>query len=108
MKNVQKINKVLASLEGLERAAPASYLQTRLNARLQEQNPPNLWIRTGAVLSRPLVATCVLLIFIIANIFVLSSLDQITPPAAVQTTSASKYDFAINISSIYDFENQEP
>lgn len=105
----KKVAVSLESLEGVSRAIPAPYLLTRINAKLNSQEAPNFWSRAGAILSRPKVAGIGMMIFVMANIFVINSLKKNnTSTALIQGTTATRYDFAINVSSIYDIENQEP
>jgi uncharacterized protein YybS (DUF2232 family) len=105
----KKVAASLESLDGISRATPAPFLLTRINAKLNSQEAPNFWSRAGAILSRPKVAGIGMMVFLLMNIFVINSLKKNnTPTALTQGTSITRYDFAINVSSIYDIENQEP
>ncbi|MCP9750940.1 hypothetical protein [Ferruginibacter sp. HRS2-29] len=105
----KKIAASLESLDGVSRATPAPYLLTRINAKLNALEAPNFWSRAGALLSKPKIAGIGMMVFIVMNIFVINSLKKNNTPAALtQGTTNIRYDFAINVSSIYDIENQEP
>jgi hypothetical protein len=76
---------------------------------MKADDAPNFWSRAGALLSRPKVAGAGLAVFVLMNILVVNSLAKKNTSASVATqVSQNKYDFAINVSSIYDIENQEP
>jgi hypothetical protein len=78
----QRLERILDSLEGIRRADPAPFLYTRIKARMEKSAQP-AWERITGVLSRPWVATCLALILIAANAYIVlnarsGASDQIT------------------------------
>lgn len=106
----EKVDQSLESLEGISRATPAPYLLTRINARLLKETQPNFWSRAGAFLSRPVTAVCGLTLFLIINVVAVNVFDKTNSSrsSGASAQPATNYDFAINVSGIYDIENQEP
>lgn len=99
-----RINQAFSSLDGAERAAPAPYLLTRINARLQKETTPGFWSNAFAFFNKPAFAILVLCLLIL-NLIVVSQ-KQGTDNNITQNTATTKYDFAINVSSMYDVDNQ--
>ncbi len=107
--NNKKIEAVINSFNGAERATPAPYLLTRINARLAKEKKYNFWSRISAVISKPLVAGSGIAVFIAVNFWIVATLTNTTSKTVTtQLPTGAKYEFAINVSSIYDIENQEP
>ena len=106
-----KVEQSLESLEGAKRAVPSPYLLTRINARMAKEGAPNFWSRAGAFLSRPVIAAGGLAFFIAVNLLAVNAFDKKSSrktSASGTTTSNNNYEFAINVSGIYDIENPEP
>ncbi|MEP6712851.1 MAG: hypothetical protein ABJA37_10565 [Ferruginibacter sp.] len=102
-----KITEVLNSFDGVERAVPKPFLLTRINARLQQAAPGNSWGKAYAFISRPLVAGLGLLLFLMVNLIIISqNKNTAGGNIATQNTNTAQYEFAINVASIYDIENQ--
>ncbi len=102
-----KIEEVLNSLDGAERAVPRPFLLTRINARLQQKVPVNFWGAAFAFISRPLVAGIGLLLFLMVNVIIISrNKNTAGSNIVIQNTNTAQYEFAINVASIYDIENQ--
>ncbi|MDB5202091.1 MAG: hypothetical protein JWQ27_1500 [Ferruginibacter sp.] len=102
------IDRVLNSFDGAEKAKPQPYILTRIQSRLNARATAGFWGKTSAFLSRPIVAGLGLFVFILVNIFVLANNPNPKTPASMATTTVSNYEFAIQVSSLYDIENQEP
>ncbi len=104
------VEETLSSFDGAERASAKPFLLTRIFARMQNKDAaPNLWSRAGAFLSKPAVAFCGLLLILAVNAaIIISNVQSNNNNTAVQNTNMAKDDFAINVISIYDLENQEP
>lgn len=62
----QKVEAVLNSLDGIEKAAPQPFFYTRLMARM-EQVDESLWNKWMQLLSKPSVAVAILSLFILLN-----------------------------------------
>jgi hypothetical protein len=62
----QKVEAILNSLDGIERAAPQPFFYTRLMARMEQVNesPWNKWMQ---LLSKPSVAVAILSLFVLLN-----------------------------------------
>ena len=62
----QKVEAVLNSLDGIEKAAPQPFFYTRLMVRMEQVNesPWNKWMQ---VISKPSVAVAILSLFILLN-----------------------------------------
>lgn len=99
------VEETLCSFDGAKRAEAKPFLLTRIYARMQNQaGTQNAWTRIGSFLSKPAVAFGGLLLIIVLNVTVLvngSNNNQ-------QNSGTAKDEFAVNVISIYDFENQEP
>jgi len=107
----KKTEEALNSLDGIVSAEPKPFLLTRINAALQSRQPGDrsTWGSIAALLKRPAVAFGMLLLIAFINIAVLAGGNPFTEKKNTQSFSANtKYDFAINVSGIYDIENQEP
>lgn len=61
-----RIDAILDSLEGMERAMPAPFLHTRLTARMERERSGG-WSRAMELLSRPAVAIGLSLLFVLLN-----------------------------------------
>ena len=107
----KKIEETLASIDGISAAEPKPFLLTRVNAALQKKmnNDQSIWSNIAAVLKKPAIAFSVLILIVFTNIAVLSGNGSFLQKKNSQVlSSTTKYDFAINVSGIYDIENQEP
>ncbi|RZM08533.1 MAG: hypothetical protein EOO88_50080 [Pedobacter sp.] len=104
----QNVEQALNSFDGAQKASPAPYLETRINARLKQAlQKSNFWQQAVAFLSKPAVVVVTLLFIFAVNFIVLSSGDTTKKNIASGTTNVNT-DFAINVSSMYDIENMEP
>jgi hypothetical protein len=108
--NIEKmVEETIQSIDGINRATPRPYLLTRLNARMQQSVLQNNWTKLGSFLSRPGIALVGILLLLAVNVAIISSNNTIPDRAlAEQSGSELKDEFAINVVSIYDTENQEP
>ena len=106
-KSIEKlVDETINSFDGAERAAAKPFLLTRINAKLQA-DPQNVWTRAGSFLSSPRVALAGLLLILALNAAIIIR-NTNEENSIVQNTTAVKDEFAINVISIYDTENQEP
>jgi len=76
-----RIDAILDSLEGMERANPAPFLHTRLMARMERERSGG-WSQAMEWLSRPAVAIGLSLLFVLLNGTVLFSDADVTPGTA--------------------------
>jgi len=107
--NIEKlVDETINSLDGAGRAEAKPFLLTRIYARMQnEAASQNIWTRAAAFLTTPRVALAGLLLIVILNLTIIMQRSA-GQTNAVQNTTAVKDEFAINVISIYDVENQEP
>ena len=109
--NTQKIAKLvdetINSMDGAERAEPAPYLLTRINARMGMQ-ALSTWEKVGAFLSRPGVAFSLVIFLIIVNIMIYGYGENFDR-SSLQGTQVSADEYSMNGSSaIFDLENIQP
>ncbi len=112
MSNInKKTADALNSIAGIVPAMPAPFLLTRLHAAMHRisENDATVWSKIALFLKRPAVAFTILLVLICVNIFVLNSNGFLSSKKnVVSKVNSNGYDIAINVTSIYDTENQEP
>ena len=77
-KRAEMVEQTLNSMDGAERATPAPFLLTRINAKMNREQP-SAWERFGIFLSRPIIAltTIAFLIFFKTNPLVLKSASMV-------------------------------
>ena len=103
-----KIGTTLQSIDGIQPAEPKPFLLTRVNALLRSEKP-TIWSAIAAYIQRPAVAICSVTALLIINIAVMKTNNYFTAKNNVtKRIASSKYDFSVNVSGIYDMENQEP
>jgi len=101
------VNETIDSMDGAERAEPAPYLLTRINAKMGMQQP-SAWERVGAFLSRPGVAFGLAIFLVIINLVIHGYGDTFNS-AAIQGSQVSADEYSMNGSSaIFDLENIQP
>ena len=106
-----KIDDILKSIDGIEKATAKPFLLTRVNARIKIANalPENIWYKIAFYLKKPAVAFAAIVLLILINISVIKSINQRSDlENMAKNKNSQKYDFAINVSVLYDIENQEP
>lgn len=103
----KKIDQMLNSLEGIQRAEPTPFFFTRVKARL-ERDQKNIWEAAGSFLARPVIAFATLCLILALNGFILFEKD--TPSVAnVYTTGLEDESIlAVANANTYDYENLEP
>ena len=104
-----KIEAALKSIEGLAKSSPQPFLLTRINAGINCVVSETVWSQIAFYLKKPMVSGLVILLLIIVNFIVIKSIKNGSEIENIAKSATSqKYDFAINISVLYDIENQEP
>jgi len=101
------VEQTIDSFDGTKRAEAKPFLLTRIFARMQNRSPQNIWTKAGSLLSTPRVALAGLLVIILINATIIMQYMGSGSNTA-QNTATVKDEFAINMISIYDIENQEP
>lgn len=103
----QKIEEILSSLDGVQRAQPSPFFYTRLNARLMRAEK-NVWERITSFVARPVVAFAMVTGVILLNMSVLMNQKPVNS-ASDQTTYQSVYeDYSLASNDFYDYEIKEP
>jgi len=109
-KNIgEKVERALHSMDVHQRATPAPYLATRINAALSAGKQPGLWDKFYAIITRPAVAMACIAIVLLLNIMIITFNDN-TEAVRFQTDSRSDWQsYSISATSAsYDVENIEP
>ena len=103
------INRTLESLNGLKRASPKPFLLTRINAAITQTSVETIWTKIAFYLKKPMIAAVAILLVLFVNVMVINSRNKLMEREGItKAVTQSKYDFAINVSVMYDTENQEP
>ncbi len=106
MKNENKIESILNSLEGMQRAEPRPFFFTRLEARMQKGDAFESIIR---FISRPaVVITSVLLIIFINAFTIFSSLPDQSQSNMASQEIASVDEYIQISSNLFDTEKSNP
>ena len=104
-----KIYGAMESINDINRLSPKPFLLTRINAALKENASQNIWSEIAFYLKKPSIAFIAILLVFVVNVFVITKRNQAIERESVsKKINTQKYDFAINVSVMYDTENQEP
>ena len=104
-----KIDATLKSIDGLAKASPKPFLLTRINASINNLATESIWSQIAFYLKKPLISGFAILLVVFINIFVIKSINNKKEKENLaKSITSPKYDFAINVSVLYDIENQEP
>lgn len=100
----------LNSMEAAERATPAPYLLTRINARMQNGRNSSAWQKISAVLARPAIAFSFFVFILMMNVWIISSsVGNNNASSSMQNLQPSDDEYSMNAStSLFDFENTQP
>lgn len=106
-----KIEAALAGIDGISQAEPRPFLLTRVHAAISKNIAADrsVWGSIAAVIKKPAVAFAALAVLVFVNAVAISNNSALSAGQnTAARTATAKYDFAINVSGIYDIENQEP
>ena len=104
----EMVEKTLNSMEGAQRASPAPFLLTRINARMNREQLSG-WERISSFLSRPGIAIAAIAFLIIINLLIYTNTNSFNNLNNMQNMQASTDDYSINNpSAIFDLENIQP
>ena len=104
-----KIDAALRSLDGMAKASPKPFLLTRLKAGINNIGKETVWSQIAFYLKKPVVCAVVILLLVFINFIVISKINHAGEiENLAKSATSQKYDFAINVSVLYDIENQEP
>jgi hypothetical protein len=105
--NIDKlVDEALNSADGAARAAARPYLFTRLKARMQ-RNEDAYWEKAVKLISRPTVAMAGICLVIGINVAALL-LTKDHDMAVTDEQALSTDDYAGQVATLYDIENDEP
>ena len=100
--NNERVQKILGSLDGMQRAEAPPFLYTRIRARLQEQ-PLTSWDRLVQWMARPVVAVAIATGCILLNAAVFLTADT-TTETTLNTDSSLEEDLSSSITTtLYDY-----
>jgi len=104
------VDDTINSMDGHTAASPRPFLLTRLHARIRSNSSiSTTWDRWTAFITRPTIALTGLLLLIILNVFIITSVDQLTNSGIVQEDLINDdQEIYVNTNSLYDIENIEP
>ncbi len=112
MENKQEgknIEEILNSLNNINRASPAPFLLTRIQARMNNQSSPaNLWSKLAGFISKPSVAMAAIVILLLLNITAITVRKQQGQKSSVTQSFSERDEFAITSVNMYDPEIAEP
>lgn len=100
------MRETLESLDGIQRAEPAPWFFTRLQARL-ERSERNIWETAGRFLSRPVIAGVGLFIVLAVNIFFVAGTVSKDTPSQGYTITTEDESIATAVNT-FEYENLEP
>ena len=104
---MNKADKTLQSLDGIQKAEPQPYFFTRVRARL-ERDQKNVWETATSFLARPVVAFAGLCLILALNVFMLVGKDTSSGNGPdISNVQEDDNIFAATNTS-YDYENLEP
>jgi hypothetical protein len=100
MENNKRTERVLGSLDGLQKAMAPDFFYTRLTGRMQREEEP---VRKPFFLLRPVFITAALSVVLIINIFSLTQLNkkttkQTNSPATIESFATA---YNMNTESVY-------
>ena len=97
----EEVDKILDSLDGIQRASANPFLFTRIQARLEKEEK-NFWSQAFAFISRPAIAFSGVVIAILINAFVFfeSRSEPLKNTQDEEQVFASEYNLSTN--TIYE------
>lgn len=103
----KKIEEAMHSIDDMDKASPAPYFFTRLEARMQRQK--NNWEKIFSFATRPAIAiTCICLVMIINAVVIFSSANKKNVVAQQNNELATVDEYTEVTTTLYDFENIKP
>ncbi|RYF91256.1 MAG: hypothetical protein EOO03_01795 [Chitinophagaceae bacterium] len=99
------VEETMDAMDGAEKASPAPFLLTRINAALKRQRS-SLWERISVFISRPGIAVTAIVLLIAVNL-VMYTYKKDSLPKQITITAADDYSM-IAPEALFDFENNQP
>jgi hypothetical protein len=106
--NIQKlVTQALDSMEGAQKASPAPYLLTRINARMKNAgSPAGFWEKALLAITRPSIAFPALAIIVALNFWLITKSNSETGALANEYKLVTNDDYSLSTAtSLFDFEN---
>ena len=102
----RKIDEAMQSLDGIEKASPAPYFFTRLEARMQREK--SAWERISSFVAKPVVAFVCICLIIVVNAAVILSSTAIVNSSSQNSELATADEYNSVSAQMYEFENTIP
>jgi hypothetical protein len=102
------VDETINSMDNAERATPAPYLLTRIQAKMNKETASlSAWERISSLLGKPLVALPSLVLVLLLNFWIIrSSVSDSNSSSAADFGKVSSDDYSLSTAtSLFDFEN---
>jgi uncharacterized membrane protein YdfJ with MMPL/SSD domain len=103
----QEIESILNSLDGIQKAEPAPFFYTRLQARLMDGEDTG-WAKVADLVTRPAFIIGVMSLILLVNGFFLFGSLRNEQPGADDNYTAIAADYANNSMAFYDINEGKP
>ena len=104
-----KINGALKSIDGIAKISPKPFLLTRIHAALKNVVEETPWSQIAFYLKKPMVSGFAILFLLFVNFLVIKKISNSGEKEnLVKSATSQKYDFAINVSVLYDTYSKNP
>ena len=105
-KHNDKIEAALHSIDGIEKAMPAPFFFTRLEARMQREK--NVWEKITSIIAQPVITFSCICLVIMINAFVIFSSSDTNNTTAEQNSELATVDEYSQVgTTLYEFENSK-
>lgn len=106
-KSSKKIDEVMQSLNGVEKASPSPFFFTRLEARMEREK--SSWEKISSFVAKPVVAFACICLVIMINAWVIFSSRNSQNSTEQQTSELATTDeYNLVSSTFYEFVNAKP
>ncbi|MBC8033422.1 MAG: hypothetical protein H7Y03_04710 [Chitinophagaceae bacterium] len=105
-KKEQKIQSILESLDGVQRATPGPFFFTRVMVQLSQERK-SVWERVSSLIARPAVAVSGLCLILVVNMLVVVNQRTRLPILSENAELTMVDEYTIATASFYDYENME-
>lgn len=106
-KSSKKIDEVMQSLNGVEKASPSPFFFTRLEARMEREK--SSWEKISSFVAKPVVAFACICLVIMINAWVIFSSRNSQNSTDQQTSELATTDeYNLVSSTFYEFVNAKP
>jgi hypothetical protein len=106
-KSGKKIDEVMQSLNGVEKASPSPFFFTRLEARMEREK--SSWEKISSFVAKPVVAFACICLVIMINAWVIFSSRNSQNSTDQQTSELATTDeYNLVSSTFYEFVNAKP